>query len=502
MTTTPKPKPKSPVTPYALRAKSPAKRRASKTTEDDFFGKYRPDPHQVVSLKHAEANPRVLDFSDAGTGKTPVALWAYAKERRAGAGCLLVVCPRTLMVNIWANSVKKFTPYLKAVVAKADNREEAFAQEADVYITNTDAVKWIAKQNKKFFSRFTHLVNDESSAFKHHTSQRSKALAKIRGHFTHRRMMSGTPASRSITDVWHQAYVADDGQRLGNSFYAFRNSVSTPKQVGNNADAVRWDDKEGAEEAVYGLLSDIVVRHKFEDVVKIPERQIYTVPYSLPGKAMKAYLQMERHQFMVYQDMVKRGTVTAVHAASVRQKLLQIASGAVYADHDGGDKQPVTILDLGRYELVMDLAVESPHSLVMFLWRHQRDALVKEAESRGLNYAVLDGTSNDSLRENIEARYQADEFDTVIAHPQTVAHGLTLTRGTTTIWASPTDNTEWFKQGNRRQARRGQTQATRVVTVIADGTRDQAAYDNCIGKGEREDNLLDLFANHTIGEFA
>ena len=485
--------------PHALKPKSPAKRRASKTTDDDFFGKYRPDPHQVVSLKHAESNDRVLDFSDAGTGKTPVALWAYAKRRREGAGCLLVICPRTLMTNVWLNSVRKFTPYLKAVVAKAENREEAFAQEADIYITNTDAVKWLAKQNKKFFARFTDLINDESSAFKHHTSQRSKALAKIRAHFGRRRLMSGTPASRSITDVWHQAFVCDDGKRLGNSFYAFRNSVSTPVQVGNNPNALRWEDKEGAEDAVFGLLADIVVRHKFDDVVKIPERQVYTVPYTLSGKHLKAYYEMEKRQFLVYQDKLKKGTITAVHAASVRGKLLQIASGAVYADQD--DKgQPTHVLDSGRYELVMDLATESPHSLVMFLWRHQRDLLVKEAEARGLNFAVLDGDASDTLRENIEAEYQAGAYDVLIAHPQTVAHGLTLTRGTTTIWASPTDNTEWFKQGNRRQARRGQTQATRVVTVIAEGTVDQAAYDNCIGKGEREDALLGLFEKYTTEE--
>ena len=72
----------------------------------------------------------------------------------------------------------------------------------------------------------------------------------------------------------------------------------------------------------------------------------------------------------------------------------------------------------------------------------------------------------------------------------------------TTIWASPTDNTEWFKQGNRRQARRGQTQATRVVTVIAEGTVDQAAYDNCVSKGVREDALLGLFQKYTTEELA
>lgn len=460
---------------------------------------YTPDPHQAVSLAHAEANACVLDFSDAGTGKTPVALWAYAKRRQAGAGCALVICPRTLMTNVWINSVEKFTPHLKAVAARADNREAAFAQDADIYVTNIDATRWLAKQGKKFFAKFSELIVDESSAYKHHTSQRSKCLAKIRGYFTHRRLMSGTPASRSITDVWHQAYLVDDGKRLGNSFYAFRNSVSTPVQVGANANALRWDDKEGAEDAVFGLLADITVRHKFDDVVKIPERQVYTIPYTMSAKHAKAYYAMEKQQFLVYQDKATKGTVTAVHAASVRGKLLQIASGAVYADLND-DGQPTHVLDDGRYELVMDLAMESPHSLVMFLWRHQRDLLVAEAEARGMNYAVLDGDANDAFRDQVEAAYQAGHYDVLIAHPQTVAHGLTLTLGTTTVWASPTDNTEWFKQGNRRQARRGQTQATRVITVIAEGTVDQAAYDNCANKGAREDALLGLFEKYTTEE--
>lgn len=455
-----------------------------------------PDPHQAYSLKHAAKNNAVLDFSDAGTGKTPVALWHYAMRRAAGGGCALVLCPRTLMTNVWGNSVHKFTPNLTYSIATAENREAAFNEDVDIYITNIDAAKWLAKQPPRFFQRFTDLIIDESSAFKHHTSMRSKAVAKIRKHFKRVRLMTGTPATNSITDVWHQAYIADGGKRLGNSFYAFRNSVSVPTQVGRSAQAIRWDDKEGAEEAVFDLLADITVRHNFDEVVTTPGRSIYTVPFTMNTKHAKAYYEMEKQQFLLYKKKQEMGTVSAVHAASVRQKLLQIASGAVYADGGGRDDRPTAVLDTGRYELVMDLAAESPHALVMFLWRHQRDLLVAEADKRGLNYVVIDGSTPDRVRSQIEADYQAGKYDVVIAHPKTVAHGLTLTRGNTTIWASPTDDTEWFKQGNRRQTRRGQTQKTRVVTVIADGTVDQLAYDNCVGKGEREDALLNLFETY------
>ena len=467
---------------------------------------YQPDPHQVVSLRHANANARVLDFSDPGTGKTPVALWAYDKERASGeAGCALVICPRTLMENVWGASIRKFTPHLSYSVAKAENRAKAFEEDVDVYITNTDATVWLAKQKKEFFARFTHLLVDESSAFKHHTSQRSKALAKIRHYFESRRLMTGTPSSRTITDVWHQAFIVDDGKRLGNSYYAFRNSVSTPIQVGRKKEAVRWEDKDGAEEAVFGLLADITLRHPFDQVVSIPERQTYTVPYRMPPKHAATYFKMEKQQVLDYQRAKARGTVSAIHAAALRMKLLQIASGAVYGDNvleEDLKARPVHTIDTGRYELVMDLACESSHSLVLFLWQHQRDELVRLAETRKLRYAVLDGSTKDAVRSTIEMQYQAGMFDVLIAHPKTVAHGLTLTRGTTTIWASPTDDTEWFKQGGRRQARRGQTQVTRVITVVAEGTVDGRAYANCTEKGDREDAFLGLFAQYTLEEAA
>jgi hypothetical protein len=50
-----------------------------------------------------------------------------------------------------------------------------------VYVTNTDAVKWLVKQgDKNFWKRFERIVIDESSAFKHHTSDRSRALERSR----------------------------------------------------------------------------------------------------------------------------------------------------------------------------------------------------------------------------------------------------------------------------------------------------------------------------------
>lgn len=443
--------------------------------------------HQKKSLAHAKTTDIVYDCSSPGTGKTAVAIWDFAARRKKKGRCALVLAPKSLLRSTWFNDFKKFAPDMRVAVATATDRGEVFKQDADVYVTNIDAAKWLAQQSKQFFARFDTLIIDESSAYKHATSQRSRAMAKIVKHFKFRRAMTGTPNGRSITDVWHQVFLLDEGQRLGKSFFAFRNAVCEPTQVGRNAAAVQWTDKDGAEEAVFGLLQDIVIRHKFEDCVDIPANHRYTVEYELSAKQRKAYEQMEQQQML---EIKKTGSIiTAINAAVVAGKLLQVASGAVYEN-----SETYHLVDDGRYKLILDLVEERKHSLVFFHWKHQRDALMNEAEKRGINFCVLDGSVRDDERHALVSGYQAGMYQVMFAHPKSAAHGLTLTRGTTTIWSSPTYDLELFEQGSKRQHRMGQTQKTETITILAKDTIDERVYSILQTKNDRMSNLLDLFA--------
>lgn len=445
----------------------------------------KPFRHQLVSIAHNDKSPVVFDVSDPGTGKTYVRIAGFAKRRKKGGGKMLVLAPRSLLRNVWVNDTRKFASHLKTSVAYAANREKAFAADADVYITNVDAVKWLGTKKKAFFAQFSEFVVDESTAYKHHTSARSKAAAKVAKHFKYRCCMTGTPNGNTITDVWHQVYILDEGARLGNSFYKFRDTVCEPKQVSkHNPNAIHWTDREGAEEAVFGLLADIVVRHKFEDCVDIPANHQYPIEYDLTPKQMQSYLELETTQILA----TSKSNITAINAAAVATKLLQVASGAVY---DGSGQY--ALIDSARYEMILDLVQQRAHSLVFFLWKHQRDELVKEAEKRGVSYAVIDGSTTDRERDEIVLGYQAGVYQTLFAHPKSAAHGLTLTKGTATIWSSPTYDLEIFKQGSKRQHRLGQTLKTETIIVIANGTIEQKVYEAMLAKDARMTNLLDLF---------
>lgn len=437
--------------------------------------------HQKADVEFELKNEKVFDTSEPGTGKTRTRLEVFSKRRAKGGKCVLVISPKSLLRSAWEADAKTFTPWLKVSCAYAENRDKAFREKADLYVTNHDATKWLAKQDPQFFDKFDSLIVDESGAYKHHTSDRSKALTKIKKYFKYRVCMNGTPNPRSITDVWNQINILDDGERLGKSFFGFRNATQAPIQVGKLPHFVKWEDKAGSEAAVSSLIKDITIRHTLDECHDIPANHNYVVPFYMTQKLQKAYDEMEATAKLRLRD----GEVNAVNAASVVTKLLQIASGAVYED-----SEHYHLIDTARYELIGDLVEERKNSVVFFIWKHQKDMLIEELKKRKITYTLLDGSVTDRKKLANVQHFQAGFYRVVLAHPQSAAHGLTLTKGTSTIWASPTYNLEHWIQGNKRIHRAGQKEKTETVNLIAEGTIEEHVYNVlCMKKGKLIDML-------------
>lgn len=426
-------------------------------------------PHQTETAAFCSKHDMCLDLSDPGTGKTRAHLQAYVNRQKIGAGRCLVVCPKTLIHPAWIGDIEQFFPGISYAIADATHRFDAFEMNTDIVITNTDGVTALAKK-PAVLRGFTDLIVDEISYFKHHSSQRSKAIRKLSKIFRARYGLSGTPNPNSVTELWHPALIIDGGLRLGNSFFHFRNSVQFSEQVGPMPNMVKWHDKPEALGAVFGLLSDIVVRHEFEDVMtSVPPNHVSRYAFQLPKSLLKRYRKLEDDSVI---ELKEGGQVCAVAAAALRNKLLQLASGAVYTANDGS----YAVLDDSRNALIGDLVDQYKHSVVFFNWRHQRDGLVDMLEKRGVSFAVIDGTSNSTIRNEIVAAYQDGAYKTVLIHPKTGAHGLTLTRGEACILASPIYEADLLKQAIHRIYRGSQDKVTNTILIQAEGTVEDLVY--------------------------
>ena len=432
--------------------------------------------HQVDTTNFVIENPRCLITSDPGTGKTRAVLDAHVSL----GGRTLVLAPLSILEAAWVEDINKFQPQITYGVAYAKNREKIFRDTTlDMVITNFEAVNFLQK-NLHFLKDFSTIVIDEFTAFKNRQAKRSKNLKNIIPYFNNRIAMSGTPNTNSILDLWHPVYLVDEGKRLGQRFYAFRNQVCTPRF---NGFANEWIDKPGIEEVVADRLKDITIRHALEDCIDLPDNIVRTVYTNLSSKVTKMYKTLADESVLYTQQ----GTINAVNAGARVKKLLQLVSGGVY-DQEGN----VQYFHQERYDLVIDLIDARKHSLVAFNWKHERDALVKLAEKKNISYEIIDGSIPAHKRKDIVARFQAGQIKVLFAHPQSAGHGLTLTKATTCIWCSPTYNAEHFQQFNRRIHRSGQTNKTETILITARNTWEESVYDKLNGKLGRMENLLHI----------
>jgi SNF2 family DNA or RNA helicase len=248
---------------------------------------------------------------------------------------------------------------------------------------------------------------------------------------------------------------------------------------------VQWQDKPGIEASVSGLIADITIRNKLEDCVDIPENHEYAVPYCLPQKLFDAYNTLKEDALL----QLSSGKISGTNAAVLARKLLQVASGAVYESDD-----VYHVLSTERYEYVLDLVSQRSRSVVFFEWKHERDQLTEIASKRGITYAYIDGSVSIADRTRITNAYQAGFYQTLFLHPQSAAHGITLTAGTSTIWTHPTYNLEHFIQGNRRVYRAGQTRRTETIVVVADDTLEPKVFQALTSKSTKMLNLLEMLA--------
>lgn len=447
-------------------------------------------PHQEATVAKFLDRGVCYDLSDPGTGKTAAHITAFMRNPRRGR--LLVICPKTLMRSAWAADINEFAPGLSYSFADAGvSRFEAFGSKSDVVIMNTDGVRDLARLTKGELARslagFTHNIIDENTAFKHPTSQRSKAMQLISRQFEFRSGLSGTPNPISVTEMWHPSLLIDGGKALGKSFYRFRGAMQESVQVGPRPEMVQWHDRPEALETTYYLLRDILVRHEFESVMThVPAHHKARYNFELPAKLLKEYKQLEKQ--MVTLDA--EGQLTPIAKQQLRSKLLQIASGALYV----GDSY--RLVDTGRYELICELVGEVKHSLVFFNWKHQRDQLESMFKKKEIRYAVLDGETPDRVRDQIVADYQAGKYDTLLLHPRTGAHGLTLTRGTRCIVASAIYEADVLKQLMHRIYRGTQDQVTNTVLVQAVGTVEDQVYDRLDARAGRMADFLSMVANN------
>lgn len=438
--------------------------------------KYKPHNYQQFATDFILNQSICCLMLDMGLGKTVItltALWQLALDS-FDVSRVLVIAPKRVAEDTWPKELAKWEHLTgltaSLVLGSAAERKAALQRKAFLYIINRENVAWLVKNH---YWDFDMVVIDELSSFKSNKAERFKAMKKVRPMVTRIVGLTGTPAPNTLLDLWPQMYLMDMGQRLGRFIGGFRDRFFLPDKR-NREIIYSYKPREGAEDAIYALISDICISMKAADYLDMPERIDNRIEVSMSPKERKLYDDFQKDMVLSIGDE----ELDAVNAAALSNKLLQMANGAVY----GEDKKVIPIHDrkLDALEDLVEAANGKP-LLVAYWYKHD----LQRIKARFKNARCID-TAKDI------DDWNARKIPLALIHPASAGHGLNLQDGGCTIvWFGLTWSLELYQQLNARLWRQGQKHTVVIHHIVTKGTHDEDVMRALENKDTRQSALIE-----------
>lgn len=438
--------------------------------------KYEPHNYQQFATDFILEHPISCLMLDMGLGKTVItltALWQLALDSFE-VSRILVIAPKRVAEDTWPKELSKWEHLsgldATLVMGTQAEREAALRQQTFLYIINRENVSWLVANHPWDFDM---VVIDELSSFKSNQAQRFKAMKKVRPLVSRIVGLTGTPAPNSLLDLWPEMYLMDMGQRLGRFIGGFRDRFFTPDKR-NREIIYSYKPREGAEEAIYGLISDICISMKAVDYLDMPELIMNRIEVSMDSRERKIYDDFQRDMVVSLQGE----ELDAVNAAALSGKLTQMANGAVY-----GDNRKVLHIHDRKLDALEDLmeAANGKPLLVAYWYEHD----LQRIKARFKNARCIDTT------QDIDD-WNAGKIPLALIHPASAGHGLNLQEGGCTIvWFGLTWSLELYQQLNARLWRQGQKHTVVIHHIVTKGTHDEDVLRALDNKDTRQSALID-----------
>lgn len=434
----------------------------------------------------------VLGAAEMSLGKTGATLTGARRLLRDNPGWkALIVAPLEVARNTWPDEIAEWEHLedvtYSVVVGTPEQRLAALKVNCDFTIINRENLGWLWKTIKGAIGwRWNILIYDESSRLKGFTRRTAGSettdpqlsefgvLAAARVRVDRVVELSGTPSPNGLIDLGGQAYILDQGVRLGRTKTAFKQRWFT-----ENKYTFAIEPKPHAEAEIMGLMKDVMIGLRSEDYIDLPPRHFNPIYVKLAPKLMKEYREFEKTLVAEAYD------VEAVSKGVLTNKLLQFANGGLYRGDPDDPKAPRETLVVHDQKLkaLESIIAEAAGKPVLIAYSFQFD---KERIMKRFPKATF--FKDDP---NFVKNWNAGKIQIGLAHPASIGHGLNLQHGGfIQVWFGLTWSLELWDQFNRRLARPGQQAPTVFIHVImAKGTEDERQYANLQMKGTTQDRI-------------
>nr|WP_242491880.1 DEAD/DEAH box helicase [Miniphocaeibacter massiliensis] len=388
---------------------------------------------------------------------------------------ILIIAPLRVARDTWPDEIEKWNhldilKYSVAIGSK-EERIKALKEESDIYLINRENIDWLINKSNLPFD-YDMLVIDELSSFKSNQSKRFRSLIKVRPKVKRIVGLTGTPSSNGLMDLWAEFRLLDMGKRLGRFITQYREIYFKPDKRNGNI-IYSYKPREFAEESIYKKISDITVSMKAEDYLKMPKLIINEVVVELDEKERNIYETLKKELVVELKDK----EIDAINAASLSNKLLQMASGSIYDE----DKNSIKIHDR-KLDALEDLIEGANGKPVLIAYWYKQD--IKRIKER---MKVRELKTSSDIKEWNQGR-----IPIATIHPASAGHGLNLQAGgSTLIWFSLTWSLELYQQTNARLNRQGQKENVVIHHIITKDTIDEKVMKALKLKERTQDLLID-----------
>lgn len=395
--------------------------------------------HQMRIGEFVSRQLNAYVLAGMGSGKTASVLWAIDYLMRLGQiKKVLVVCPVAVVYDAWLPSI----PMLfldRYQVENLHKKKDNYMSNASIHVINIDKIELMT--DKLLKAGYDCVVMDESTKIKNAQAKRTKGMKKLFAQAKYAWQLTGKPCPQGPMDA--------HGQITSFGIYNFTKTwweSSTMVDLGN----YRKLPREGWQDIVHKYMQP-AIRVETRDCVDLPPVTYsrFHIPLTaVQEEAIKA-LKRDKAIMLAGQDISTAGVGVLL------QKISQIAAGAVYGD----DKTIIEVKATKRLEASEELVEQSEGKAIIFVpFRHVATLVAEYFKKKGHKVGVI--TSDVKHRQPIFDKFQGrdphESIDLLVAVPDAMAHGVTLTEASTIIWYGPPRSNEIYQQANARADRKGQ----------------------------------------------
>jgi SNF2 family DNA or RNA helicase len=470
--------------------------------------KTKPRDHQAKAFFISRDKNLFGLFMEMGTGKTKVILDSAAYQYQAGEiDTLFVVAPNGVHTQ-WVNEeIPKHLPDFCNAKAIAWTSRKTKAWEADweevfnwkdglrIFSFNIDAFsqkegKAIKEARKIMTSGETFMAIDESSRIKSFSSIRTKQLLSIAPLAKIRRILSGTPISQGIEDLYTQFKFLDDGILGFSTKSAFEDHYCIKRGIpGAPAHVQKIVAYQNVDE-IKERLDGYTFRVTKDECMDLPEKQYMPRFVELTPEQKKLYRDIRQEAEVEVQSIVGSTQLIDVQRAITKLvKLQQVVCGFI-RDEDGVDHP----IPSNRVRTCIE-AVEEAAGKVIIWTRFAHDVkILSEALTKAkISHALYHGGQDQKTADNYLKAFKEDpDIKVLISNSQKGGIGLNLTCASTCIYFSNNFNAEIRWQSEDRIHRHGQENHCVYVDLIAQGTIDNQILAALREKKNVADSVLDV----------